>query len=356
MIKNLIIGAGFSAIFTKLLLGKNAKIIGCLNEKKIKKNFLVRRKSLECNKIFSKKTYSYGTLKFDLNNISFHDRLSLGGNSNIWGGKINIKKISKKFINLLKIHQIFLQKLSFRETGTISNNSNLAQLQTKDKKIFKVEYLPIKIENDYVLRVFQSKKKLFVESLNSKSKKKNLKAKKIILCVGVIQLLDILFRTGLIKENDIIEFSEFKSEFKWRFFNTKFKKNTTTVRFHFSRALGHYFGIQYYSKFLKLFKFLPFYIDQIFYLKKNNFKLILKDGVLSEIKKKNSSKESLGESIHYCNMRINKININKFLKKINKNFIGIGMPFVNQKVPGPISNEIISDMLKKIGYQKKLNL
>jgi hypothetical protein len=252
---------------------------------------------------------------------------------------------------LLKIHQIFLQKLSFRETGTISNNSNLAQLQTKDKKIFKVEYLPIKIENDYVLRVFQSKKKLFVESLNSKSKKKNLKAKKIILCVGVIQLLDILFRTGLIKENDIIEFSEFKSEFKWRFFNTKFKKNTTTVRFHFSRALGHYFGIQYYSKFLKLFKFLPFCIDQIFYRKKNDFKLILKDGVLSEIKKKNSKNENFGKSIHYCNMRINKLNINKFLKKIDKNLIGVGMPFVNQKVPGPISNEIILDMLKKIGHQ-----
>lgn len=351
MIKNLIIGAGFSAIFTKLVLKKKAKIIGCLDEKKIKKKILIRRKSLECNKIFSKKTYSYGTLKFHLNKISFHDRLSLGGNTNIWGGNINIEKISKKFITLLNFYNIFLPKLSYEKTGSISNNPNLAQLQTKDKKIFKVKYLPIKIENNYALRIFKNKKKLIVESLNDKNKKNNLETKKIILCVGTIQLLDILFRTRLIKDNDIIEFSEFKSEFKWRFFNTKFKKNAITIRYHFSRALGHYFGIQYYSKILKLLKFLPLCIDQIYYPKKNNFKLILKDGVISEIKKKNSNNENFGKSIHYCNMRINKLNINKFLKKIDKNLIGVGMPFVNQKVPGPISNEIISDMLKKIGYQ-----
>lgn len=351
MVKNLIIGAGFSAAITKIVLGKQSEIIGCLKQDKFHYNNLIRRKSLECNKIFSTKTYSYGTLKFHLNSGKFHDRLSLGGNSNIWGGKINIKKLSKKFISLLNIHHIFLQKLSYKKTGTISNNPHLAQLQTKDKKIFKTEYLPIKIENNYALKISKIKGKLITESLNSKNKKRNIEAKKIILCVGTIQLLDILFRTGLISDNDVIEFSEFKHEFKWRFFKTKFKKNTTTVRYHFSRALGHYFGIQYYSKILKLLKFIPICIDQIFYLKKNNFKLILKDGVISEIKKKNSNKENFGNSIHYCNMRINNLNINNFLKKFDKNLIGVGMPFVNQKVPGPISNEILLDMLKKIGFQ-----
>ena len=54
--------------------------------------------------------------------------------------------------------------------------------------------------------------------------------------------------------------------------------------------------------------------------------------------------------MHYCNMRINKLNINNFLKRIDKNFIGIGMPFINQKLPGPISNEIVLDMMKKLEY------
>ena len=44
--------------------------------------------------------------------------------------------------------------------------------------------------------------------------------KNILLCVGSIQILDILFRSGYLKNNDIIEFSEFKHEFKFRFFNS----------------------------------------------------------------------------------------------------------------------------------------
>ena len=53
-------------------------------------------------------------------------------------------------------------------------------------------------------------------------------------------------------------------------------------------------------------------------------------------------------SAHYCNLRINKIPINKFLKKINPNIFGLGMSFIDQKIPGPISNDIILDVQKKI--------
>ena len=47
-------------------------------------------------------------------------------------------------------------------------------------------------------------------------------------------------------------------------------------------------------------------------------------------------------------MSINDININKFLSKISNRIIGIGMSFVNQKIPGPIINEIINDTEQKI--------
>ena len=55
-----------------------------------------------------------------------------------------------------------------------------------------------------------------------------------------------------------------------------------------------------------------------------------------------------GNSIHCCDLRINKININKFLFKINKNIYGVGMAFINQQKPGPISNDIILDIIKKL--------
>ena len=49
--KNIIIGAGFSASITKILIGKNSKIIGCKNQQNI--NNLNRRRNIKYNKFFS---------------------------------------------------------------------------------------------------------------------------------------------------------------------------------------------------------------------------------------------------------------------------------------------------------------
>ena len=148
------------------------------------------------------------------------------------------------------------------------------------------------------------------------------------------------------KEDDEIEFTEFDHEFVLKLKNSKYTKNATTIRYSFSRAIGHFLGIQSYAKFLKLFNFIPICVDQIFYNTKSKRVLILKGNTF--IEKKNNNLRKFGNSIHYCNMKINGVSINKFLSKINKNLIGFGMPFVNQKTPGPISNDILLDIEKKI--------
>jgi len=348
MIKNIIIGAGFSAAVTKILIGKDARIIGSLDHINAKNKNLLRRKSIECNKIFSKKTFSYGTLDFNLKNGKLHDRLTLGGNSSIWGGKINLKKIPTKIIKLFKKKKIFFKKLSFNTTGTISNNKNISQLQIKSGEILQTQHLPIKIQNGYLESFFINKNKIYIIIKNSKNlKSQKINVKNLFLCIGSVQLLDLLYRSKFLKEKDIIEFSEFYHKYKWNFINSPFKKNATTVRYHFCRALGHFFGIQSFSKFLKLLKFIPICVDQNFYKKKLNYKLHIKNGiVLENINKKNSI--NFGQSIHYCNMKINNISINNFLSKINPNIFGGGMSFINQKEPGPISNEIILDIHLKL--------
>ena len=88
-----------------------------------------------------------------------------------------------------------------------------------------------------------------------------------------------------------------------------------------------------------------------FLQKKFNYKLQIKDGLVVE---KDSNKQFFfGKSTHYCHMRINGVEINKYLSRIHPNIIGIGMSFVKQKEPGPISNDIILDINKKI-IRKKL--
>ena len=347
MNKNIIIGAAFSAAITKILIENNTTVIGSKSHL-VTKDFS-RRKSIECNKILSKKAFSYGSLKFDLKNGVFQDRVILGGNSNIWGGKLNLKNIPLNLIKKLKQKNIHFQKLSYEKTGTISNNKNIVQLQSTRGKILKSQDLPIKIQDGHLINFFIKKNKIFL--LIKLQKLKKIEAKNLFLCVGDIQLLDLLYRSGFLKENDIIEFSEFQSNFRLRSIFSSFKKNITTVRFHFCRALGHYLGVQYFSKLLKLLKIIPLCLDQNFYKKKFNYKLKISNGFVVE---KDSNKQFFfGKSSHYCFMRINGVEINKYLSKIHPNIIGIGMSFVKQKEPGPISNDIILDINKKI-LRKKL--
>ena len=119
-------------------------------------------------------------------------------------------------------------------------------------------------------------------------KTKNVKVNNLFLCIGSIQLIDLLKRSGFIKNGDIISFTEFDHEFKFKL-NNKFRINKNTlIKYNFGRALGHFLGIQSYKKILRLVNFVPVYIYQIFYNKKKEYKLILKDYSLNEVYLKNS--------------------------------------------------------------------
>ena len=348
MIKNLIIGSGYSAAITKLLIGKNSKVVGVKKFTDLNKKIFLRRESLDVNKLFLKKITSYGSLKFKLNYGKMHDRLNLGGNSSIWGGHINLKKIPTRIIKLLKSKVKFL-KLSYNETGNTTNDKNIHQLQTFSGNILSSKNLLKKIDNGFISSFFIRNKKIYIRSINLKNNRINqIKVDRLFLCIGTIQFLDLLYRSNILKEKDTIEFSEFYHKYKINNIYSEFpKKNIVLIRYKLSRAIGHYLGIQFFSKLLKLLNFIPLCIDQCFYKKKINYKLQLKNGEISE---KNVKKfvHNFGQSIHYCNLRINKIPINQLLKKIHPNIYGIGMPFVDQDMPGPISNDILLDAVNKI--------
>ncbi len=353
MKKNIIIGAGFSAAMTHIFLNCKAKIVGTLNNKTItSKNFL-RRKILETNKLFSKRAYSWGTLNYNIKSANLHDRLILGGNTKIWGGHISMTNIPKKIKRILKENKILFKKLSIDKTGSISNEKNIVQLQSLKNKILEVEDIKIKIQNGYLKDIQSQNGKLYINILTDKNKIKKIHVKELFLCIGTIQIIDLLYRSKFIKDNDIIELSEFNHQFEMSRINSNLNKKSIVIRYHISRAIGHLFGIQYYSKLLKLLKFVPLSIDQKFFFRKTKFKFKIKGNTLEEITNYNILNSAFGNSIHYCNMKINNIKLRKFLKSIHPNIHGFGMSFVDQNVPGPISNDIINDVYKEL---KKLKL
>ena len=198
------------------------------------------------------------------------------------------------------------------------------------------------------------KKEIILNLINLKTlKTKKIKVKKLFLCLGTIQLIELLKRSNYLKDNDVITLTEFDHEFKVKFKkNVISKKENTTIKYKFSRAMGHYLGIQSFKKFLKLLNFIPIYVEQIFYNKKKIYQLFLINQTLKEIN--NSNLKKFGDSIHYCGMKINNTTISDYLKKINNNIFGFGMSFVSQSKPGPISNDIILDIFKKLEKNKSL--
>ena len=59
-----IIGGGFSGSIAKIYLNKKSKLIAFNNKIKLNETRLIRRKNIECNKFFGKKSISIGSLNF----------------------------------------------------------------------------------------------------------------------------------------------------------------------------------------------------------------------------------------------------------------------------------------------------
>jgi hypothetical protein len=343
MSNQVIIGAGFSAAICQLLL-KDAIVKGSLDHLAALKGSK-RRRNIEKNKFFSKKASSYGSVSSKNLNINLHDRLIENGNSEIWGGFIDERKIPEKLRAALHSKNIQTKKLSLNGTGSFSNNESLSQLLNKNQKIMQASDILNNIENEFLNKIIIKKNRIYLEMLNKKGVKKKIAAKEIILCIGTVQLIDLLYRSNFIKDGDTIELSEFSYKLKIAIGKKIYDTNSVIIRFCLGRAILHYLGIQEYKPYISFLNKLNIFIDQIFLFKINKYKLIIKNAEFFGLE---NEREKFGQSIHYCDMKINGININHLLSKIHPKIFGVGMPYVKQKKPGPISNDIISDATNKL--------
>ena len=136
----IIVGSGFSAFITYLKFKKYNPCIITSTNKHFHNLKLNDRRNLKSNKLFAPKSKSKGNLVFKLNkNTKLHDRLSLGGNSNIWGGFININSINPEIIQHFMNLGISLNKLDQSLNGYISNNEHIRQTDKVTNKVLFIE-------------------------------------------------------------------------------------------------------------------------------------------------------------------------------------------------------------------------
>jgi hypothetical protein len=340
-----IIGSGFSSYILYQRLKKYNPYIISPKKFLINNNFFLRNKNFEINKFFSKKSYSYNNQIFQLKNIKLYDRLIFGGNSNIWGGFCNISKFNKKIINFLKNSNIYINKLNFNSNGCSANIPEIYQLNDINKNIFSVKKKFKNFINGFVINFVKKKKDVELKILKFDNKNKSFfirkTFKKVYVAVSIPQLINLLKNSEIIKVNDIITFSEFKSNFVIKFGNN-FKRSSANkqieIYYNFFGVIKHFLNLK-----IKLFlNFIPIYLVQKFFYKKNTSKIInVKKNIFKEI----FSKKNFGNSIHVDNFKIN----NKKLSTLfNQNIKIFGPAAVDQKIPGPISNDIIIDIFNRI--------
>lgn len=340
---HIIIGSGFSSFLFNLFLNKKETLI--ITTKVGFINKLPKRKKLNNYlKTFSKKFDSFGNYNFILKNAKLHDTLTDGGNTNVWGGTCNLKKIKNKLIKLKKI--VSFKKISLNDTGSISNNKYIHQIQklnSEKGEIFNCSnHFNNKISG-HLIKINSIKKNL-IELEIKKKKMKKLLCRKLILAVNFTQLLEILLNSNIIKDKDLITLHECKFKTKISL-STKLLQNKkdTVLCYSVSGIIKHALGIQknFHKTFFSFFNLIPFYYYQIFSKKKikATFKINKYRRKIEEIHHKTD--KNFGKSIHYFNMKVNNLNIEKKLSKVNKNIIGVSCPFLTKNEPGPISNNLV---------------
>ena len=261
---------------------------------------------------------------------NFYENLGIGGNSNIWGGYINYSKFlfflkDSKFKKFFKKQKIFkLKKLfterKFNKTYYISNyyNNNIFRIKRND---FKNLLICKKVK-----KISINKKKVFLHIGREK-----ILSKKVSICVGNLSLIEILFNSNLIKANDRISFNDGSCGYQLNFLKN-FERN-------------------YYIPMT-----LKEILEKIFFGKKNSYLNTIKNTLfvqkfskdykifsftVSELLKYNSSKVRYFLTNHTTNLKINNVDINKYIKNISKKITVYNSGSINYYIPGPISQNII---------------
>lgn len=343
----IIVGTGFSAMLAHLRLKSAAIVFGAGHKTKVQHC----NQGFRYNKLFGTKAGSYTKLLNNLSRSRLHDRLVHGGNGTVWGGFINVEGLPEEPLEQLERAGLVLVPLSYKKTGSFSASCDFRQLQLQNGKTVNPAVVIKDIREGFLERFEASadgrlKLHWLAEAGTSNEAQRVTECQRLILAVGVVQLMDLLYRSGFLKSHDVLELSEFKYELRLVSKASRVKENTSTIRIGILRGLCHHLGIQYYPRtFALVDKFIPFAFEQIFYFSKNFQLFKIENGGLSEALE--GKGEIFGTSIHYCNLKINGVDVNQFLGSISSKIVGVGMAFVDQKFPGPISNDIFKDVIKK---------
>jgi hypothetical protein len=264
----------------------------------------------------------------------FYEYMGNGGNSNLWGGYINIKRLNflfknKKFKKFIERNKLFEVKKLYKNI----NNDTFYLSEKKNKNIFRVNKKKFnsRIINIKIERISISEKYILLFS-----KKKIYKTKHLNLCLGNLGLIELLFKSKMISENDKITIRDGKCTYTLNFFLNK-KENyyipmtfrEIIIKLIFKKIIKYKkkIGFTLFSqKFTKKSNLYSYKVKDIMFNRSNNLRFFL--------------------SNHPVQLKINKMPIDKFLQKKSLRLKVFNSGICKKYYPGPISQDIIYNASK----------
>lgn len=332
----LIVGGGLAALFCRVYATNKVMVIA---PKYYDGSDYKLRPNLRFSKLLGKQSTSWGSLLFNLKNVRLHDVNVLGGNSNYWGGFFNIDGFSHEELQPLVECGVKFIPISLLKTGSFSKCCSLYQMQDANGEILNSSKI-LNVNVDGYVDSIKYNGSNFEYSFITQDENSIGVAKNIYLCVGVVQLIDLMYRSGLLSEGDILTMTENKHLLS---INRRDQgkeeldsigNKNITIYYDFLRAVNHYLGIQ---KLSWLWDAFPINVKQTFYSDTIELKMMVEsNGKIAQI-----SKNKFGDSIHYNNLKINGIPVKQFLADSWPGIEVFGMASLNQILPGPISNQIL---------------
>ena len=302
-------------------------------------NYLIVGSGLSAFICFLKKpkseviTNNFSTQKTKIEkSYQFYECNNLGGNTNIWGGYIDIKKF-KKLKKKNKNFSLFIDKNFFFKINPISTDPKYKKIglisEKKNNQIFRIKkfFFGNQIKKFNVEKIIIKKNYLVLKNTNSQ-----LFAKKINLCVGNLGLLKILHNSKIIQDNDIVTFSDGNLKYSFNFNLDKKNYNVPMSPIKILKTL--IFGKTLIHNKNEILNNL---VAQIYL---NNSR-IYKYKVSDIINNKRAIHLRFYISNHLTNLKINNVPIDTFVKKKTRKIIVNCSGKMKKYVVGPISQDII---------------
>ena len=340
MHKNCFVGAGLSASFAQLLYWRDGDF--CLYPSTNLSPFAIRRPQLEINKLLSTRAKSFGSNEYQLACATLHDRTTIGGNSEIWGGFFDTAQVNH--LDKLTEAGIHLIPLSFGETGSVSNISTLVQLQEKNGEIFNASNHIRPGSNKYLYSLHCQSGQITLKCVSTEKPDASeiTVAGKVFICTGVVQTIDVLMRSKLINPGDELTLDEF--EYELAIGGEKLllnERDASVITYTPGRAAAHLLGFQKASIASSIN---PFAVHQVFHARTKTLRMVAGDHVLigGPVVAADRKPTTFGKSIHYCNLKINGESLVDIAARLSPNLHFVSMASVFQAKPGPISSDIFS--------------